>query len=89
MPEVHYERVPLKAKASKQDVKVPLDVIDRLGGGDRVAGIVVLADTLGIHPLHGGMVDTETLTRLGDGDEKTGERILKKFVANVRRQRKA
>jgi hypothetical protein len=84
MTEVYYERVPLKAKASKQGVKVPTDVIDALGAGDRVHGIAVMADTLGIHVLHGGMVDAEALTKLGDGAVKTGERVVRKFISAIR-----
>jgi hypothetical protein len=88
MPEVHYERIPLRHDERKGSFKIPLDVIDKLGNNDRILGIAVMADVLKISPLHGGMVDAEALTKLGDGDRKTGERVLKKFIANTRRQRK-
>jgi hypothetical protein len=84
---VFYERLPLKG-STQGGFKMPVDVIDRLGNNDRILGIAVLADTLNIHPLHGGMVDAEALTKLGDGDRKTGERILKQLVTNIRRQKK-
>jgi hypothetical protein len=82
---VRYERVALKGQPA-QGVKVPTDVIDRLGGGDRILGIAVLADTLKIHVLHGGIVDAGRLAAIGDGDRKIGERVLRSFIAHVRRQ---
>jgi hypothetical protein len=84
---LHYERVPLlrhKADASAQGVKVPLDIIDRLGAGDRVAGICVLAYVFGVSPLHGAVIDGKTLATLGDSDEETGRRVLQKFIAGIR-----
>jgi hypothetical protein len=82
-----YERIPLrrKADAPARGVKVPNDVIRKLGTDD-VPGACILADVLHMHPLHGGVVGVETLAALGDGDVKVGKAVLRSFITHVRRQ---
>jgi hypothetical protein len=63
---------------------VPDDVVRSLGNGDRGLGLAVLAGTIGSHPLHGSRIDTETLTALGEGNARVGERILRRFIMDVR-----
>jgi hypothetical protein len=85
--EVYYERIPMRHER-KGSFKIPLDVIDKLGGGERYIGAAILADVFGVHPLHGAVLDAEALARLGDGDVKAGARVLRKFIANIRQQQR-
>jgi hypothetical protein len=83
---VHYERVPLKAA----DFTVPRDIVEALGNGDPVIGHAGLSDTFGTHVMAGppGVVPSYAVAVLGHGDPQAGRKVLSKFVAMARRQRK-
>jgi hypothetical protein len=83
---VHYERIPVRALASRGSFQVPPDVVARLGGDD--VAHTVMANTFNFHPLNVpvGTVPGDVLRELGDGNIAAGRKVLTRFVSMVRRR---
>lgn len=80
---VHYERV--KGVASPGSFRLPHHAVHALGGRDgRTAG-KVLRSLFAVDPDSPDIVPAETVRHLGHGDINAGHRVLRKFLAMMRR----
>jgi hypothetical protein len=82
---VHYERI--ETHASPHGFAIPADVIKTLGRGDPEIGNAVLLETFGVHPMavpHSS-IHLQTVREIGGGDIEAGKRVIRKFIAKVRK----
>ena len=81
---VHYERVPMH---SQRGFAIPQDVITALGRGDPEIGNAVLLDTFGVHLMAAPhrSIHLETVRDIGGGDIEKGKKVLRRFIAKVRK----
>jgi hypothetical protein len=81
-----YERVPIRGAVPRGAFRLPNHAVNALGGGDPHTGGAVVGRLFGtgtsddprvIHP--------DRVREIGGGDANAGERVLRKFVAMLRR----
>jgi hypothetical protein len=73
-----------KGRAIDGSFYLARDVIERLGAGDLRIGGKAVAELFGSRD--GRTIHPDAVRRLGDGDIAAGHRVLRKFVAGLRRR---
>ncbi len=88
-PGVHYVQPPIKGRAPRNSFTLPDDVVNALGDGDPETAGSVLHSMFGLAPFTDGdprVIDPDVVRDLGHGSHAAGLRVLRKFVAMLRRQ---
>lgn len=80
-----YERVPIKGAVSRGAFRLPGRVIDTLGKGDPRTGGAIAAHLFRVDPDDPLTISPDKVRDLGHGDIGAGQRVLRKFVAMLRK----
>jgi hypothetical protein len=85
-PGVHYEQPPLNG-VQRGSLRIPPDIIKKLGRGNVQAGAAVAAGMFSVEPGDDPtIVHPDVVRDIGHGSAKAGEKVLQKFCADLRRQ---
>jgi hypothetical protein len=82
----HYSQPAIKGQPARGSFKIPRDVIESLGDGDPKAGGAIAHRMFGVEdePDDPTTIDPNVVRLLGDGDIRGGQRVLEKFIRQVR-----
>jgi hypothetical protein len=88
----YYEQPPVKGLPPRGAFTLPNDIIGTLGDGDPKAAGHVIHSTFGIEPFASDhdprVIDSDVVRDIGHGNLNAGHRVLKKFVAMLRAQKR-
>jgi hypothetical protein len=82
-----YEQPEIRGQPPRGSFRLPKEVINKLGDGDPRAGGAVAHGMFGVEPDGDPtIIDADVVRDIGHGSLAAGRRVLKKFIAKVRRQ---
>jgi hypothetical protein len=83
---LHYSMPNVRGMAPPGAFRIPHDVIDKLGGNSPHAGGAVAHAMFGIEddPDDPTLIHPHVVRIIGNGDIRTGRRVLEKFIQRVR-----